>query len=100
MGHLLADLDPLKLREVYKDAKTYSAKFRFPQDDLKKQLDYREYGFTEQDLEREFYIELPHKSSILTQKKVWKLKDVIAAYQTAYCGKVGVEFSHIPDREI
>jgi len=30
MGHLLADLDPLKLREVYKDAKTFSAKFRFP----------------------------------------------------------------------
>ena len=65
MGHLVADIDPLKLKEVYKDAKTYAAKFRFPHADLLKQLDYREYGFTEQDLEREFYIEIGHKSSIL-----------------------------------
>lgn len=47
MGHLVADVDPLKLKEVYKDAKTYAAKFRFPHADLLKQLDYREYGFTE-----------------------------------------------------
>jgi len=42
-----------------------------------KLLDYKEYGFTEADLEREFYIEIGHKSSILAQKKIWKLKDVI-----------------------
>jgi 2-oxoglutarate dehydrogenase E1 component len=100
VGHLVADIDPLKLKEVYKDTKTFAQKFRFPQADLLKLLDYREYGFTEADLDREFYIEIGHKSSILAQKKIWKLKDVIQAYKTAYCGKVGVEFSHIPDREI
>ena len=100
VGHLVADIDPLRLKEVYKDSKTYAQKFRFPQAELLKLLDYKEYGFTEADLEREFFIEIGHKSSILAKKKVWKLKDVIEAYKTAYCGKVGVEFSHIPDREI
>ena len=100
VGHLVADIDPLRLKEVYKDTKTYAHKFRFPMTNLLKVLDYKEYGFTEADLEREFHIEIGHKSSILSKKKVWKLKDVIQAYKTAYCGKVGVEFSHIPDTEI
>lgn len=34
------------------------------------------------------------------QKKNWKLHEIIKAYQTAYCRKVGVEFSHIPERDI
>lgn len=77
MGHLVADIDPLKLKDVYKEFKTYAPKYRFPHEDFLKQLDYKEYGFTEQDLEREFYIEIGHKSSILAKKKIWKLKDVI-----------------------
>jgi 2-oxoglutarate dehydrogenase E1 component len=58
------------------------------------------YGFTQEDLEREFFIDLPHESKILQQKKVWKLKEIIEAYKQAYCGKIGVEFQHIPEREI
>jgi 2-oxoglutarate dehydrogenase E1 component len=100
IGHLVADLDPLKILEAYKDNKAVQEKYFVPSQDLKNRLDYRHYGFTEQDLDREFHITLPHKSSILQQKKVWKLRDVIAAYHTAYCGKVGVEFSHIADSEI
>ena len=100
IGHLTADLDPLKILEVYKDNKAVQEKYFVPSNDLKNRLDYRHYGFTEEDLDREFHITLPHKSSILQQKKVWKLRDVIAAYKTAYCGKVGVEFSHIADSEI
>lgn len=69
-------------------------------DSLLAQLDYRAHGFTEADLDREFFIELSHKSEILRQKKVWKLREVIDAYKLAYCGKVGVEFNHIPEREI
>jgi 2-oxoglutarate dehydrogenase E1 component len=92
LGHLVADLDPLKLADAYKDIDSFREKFRFAQGPILKQLDYREYGFTEADLDREFNIELAHKSSIMAQKRVWKLRDVIQAYKTAYCGKVGVEF--------
>ena len=79
VGHLVADLDPLKILEVYKDNKAVQEKYFVPTQSLKDSLDYKSYGFTEQDLEREFHIELPHKSSILQQKKIWKLRDVIEA---------------------
>jgi len=46
--------------------KLFGEKFRFPQAELLKLLDYKEYGFTEADLEREFNIEIGHKSSILS----------------------------------
>lgn len=71
-----------------------------PKEALTKLIDYREYGFTEQDLDREFRIEQSYKSSILAQKSLWKLRDVIEAYRIAYCGKIGVEFNHIPETEI
>lgn len=35
---------------------------------------------------------------ILGTEKNWKLRDLIAALRNAYCGKVGVEYMHIPDR--
>lgn len=32
-------------------------------------------------------------------KKNWKLRDLITAYKNAYCGRIGIEYMHIPDRE-
>lgn len=89
---MLADLDPLQLQNVYKNNEAYKNKFMIATDVLRSRLDYRTYGFTEADLDREFHIQLSHKSTILAQKSHWKLRDVIEAYKTAYCGKVGVEF--------
>jgi len=65
IGHLVADLDPLRILEVYKDNKAIQQKYFVPSDNLKSRLDHKHYGFTEADLDREFHIELPHKSSIL-----------------------------------
>ena len=56
-------------------------KFRAATAGLLKRLDFKTYGFTELDLDREFHIELSYKSSILAQK-------------------IGVEFTHIPEKEI
>jgi len=35
----------------------------------------------------------------LQQKAKWKLRDLIAAYEDAYCGKIGAQFMHIEDTE-
>lgn len=101
-GHLLADLDPLDLQNVYKDIESFSDKLRMPIGPLRDLLNPQTYGLTEADLDREFFVErhTARKSTILQQKKVWKLRDLIEAYKKAYCGKIGVEFKHIPSVEI
>ena len=46
-GHLVADVDPLRLKEVYKDSPSLSKKFRFPDEKMLSILDPAAYGFTE-----------------------------------------------------
>lgn len=46
-------------------------------------------------MEREFSVSMPYNSSIAQRKQKWKLRDLLAAYQEAYCGKIGVQFMHI-----
>lgn len=94
-GHMLASLDPLQLFETYKEMGTLSKKFMAPEEKTKLLLDYRSYGFTEADLEREFYVDAPELAGLLSRKKHWKLKELIDSYKEAYCGKVGVEYMHI-----
>ena len=67
-GHLVSDIDPLKLKDVYKDSPSLAKKFRFPDDKLIKMLDPAAYGFTEADLDREFHIEMPFGSTIVNKK--------------------------------
>jgi hypothetical protein len=40
---------------------------------LKALIDYKSYGFTEADLNREFYIDAPELAGLLRKKKNWKL---------------------------
>ncbi len=78
-GHLAANLDPLG---IYK------------QDDHP-ELDYRAYGFTETDLDRNIFID-----NVLGLQTP-TLKEIITRLQETYCGTVGVEFMHIqePDQK-
>ena len=99
-GHLVANIDPLNLKEVYKDSPTLATKFRFPDDKLKDLLDPLSYGFTKQDMKREFYYSNPYAGAIGKQKTKWTLEELIGAYRDAYCQNIGVEFMHIEDREI
>ena len=55
-GHLVADIDPLKLKEVYKESPSLAKKFRFPDSKLLSLLEPSTYGFTEADMDREFNI--------------------------------------------
>jgi 2-oxoglutarate dehydrogenase E1 component len=74
-GHLEADLDPLGLE----------TRGPYPE------LDYRSYGFTEADLDREIYI-----NNLFGRKRA-TLREIIAILRETYCGKIGVEYMHIQE---
>ncbi|WP_184262389.1 2-oxoglutarate dehydrogenase E1 component [Novispirillum itersonii] len=74
-GHLMAALDPLQIQGPVPHP----------------ELDYRTYGFTEADLDREIFID-----NVLGLEKA-RLRDIIALVQKTYCSTIGVEFMHIQD---
>ena len=74
-GHLEADLDPLGL--VHRKAHP--------------ELDYRTYGFTEADLDREIFI-----ANVLGREAA-TLREIISILRNTYCGKIGIEFMHIQE---
>lgn len=65
---------------------------------MQKLIDYRYYGFTEADLDRKFFIDVPDLGGILSKKKEWTLRELNDSLSNAYCGKIGVEFMHMPSR--
>jgi len=62
-------------------------------------LDYRTYGFVEEDLDRTFHIDFPFFAGLLTKKKDWKLRELLDALELAYCSHIGVEFTHLSDKD-
>ncbi len=72
-GHLEADLDPLGIEQRSGIA----------------ELDYRTYGFTEADLDREIFI-----NNLFGRERA-TLREIIALVREAYCGRIGVEYMHI-----
>jgi len=95
-GHFLADLDPLKLQEQYAEI---GSQFNTAKDNHKDLLNISTYGFSQEDLDKSFYIDLPLWGGMLAKKKVWTLRELRDSLENAYCGKIGVEYMHIPDRE-
>ena len=96
---MVADLDPLELKKNYLDRPSIWKNYNLQPDGLDDMLNYKKYGFTEADLERDFYVHSSAGGTIRDKKRIWKLKDLIQAYETAYCGKIGVEFTHIPEKK-
>ena len=76
-GHLIANLDPLKLHE-----KNYHP-----------ELDYKSYGFLENDLDREIFIDGSLGLETAT------LKEIIKILNKTYASSIGVEFLHIQSVE-
>ena len=72
-GHLEADLDPLGLEK----------RGPYPE------LDYRGYGFTEADLDREIFI-----ANLFGRERA-SLREIVAILRETYCGRIGVEYMHI-----
>jgi 2-oxoglutarate dehydrogenase E1 component len=78
-GHLMADLDPLNIRSA----------------DVHPELDPKHYGFSEEDLDREIFID--HVLGLETAS----LRTILDILQRTYCGTFAVEFMHItsPDQK-
>nr|GMD57559.1 2-oxoglutarate dehydrogenase, mitochondrial-like [Ipomoea batatas] len=83
-GHMKAKLDPLDLEER-----------QIPDD-----LDPASYGFTEADLDREFFLGVWSMSGFLSENRpVQTLRAILTRLEQAYCGRIGYEYMHIPDRD-
>ena len=98
-GHYLADIDPLELAKHYSDSPSLQLKYRFPDETMRSKVDPKAYGFTEADLDKVIHYKSRFGGTIMQQKSEWKLRDLIAAYEEAYCNKIGVQFMHIQDSE-
>jgi 2-oxoglutarate dehydrogenase E1 component len=72
-GHLEADLDPLGLEQRGHHA----------------ELDYRSYGFSEADLDREIFI-----NGLFGRERA-SLREIVRVLRQTYCGRIGVEYMHI-----
>ncbi len=78
MGHILADLDPLKLT---------------PQQQTDEQLDLAAFGLSEADMDQVFYSKLGENQSCT-------LRQLLAILRETYCRTIGVEFMHIRNLEV
>ncbi|KAL0693404.1 hypothetical protein Bca4012_060584 [Brassica carinata] len=83
-GHMKANLDPLGLEQR-----------EIPED-----LDLALYGFTEADLDREFFLGVWQMSGFMSENRpVQTLRSILTRLQQAYCGNIGFEYMHIADRD-
>ena len=76
-GHLIADTDPLHALPLL----------------YHPELDIETYGLTIWDLDRVF------TTDGLANKQASTLREILDVLQRAYCGKVGVEYRHIQNKE-
>lgn len=83
-GHMKAKLDPLGLEER-----------KIPDE-----LDPALYGFSEADLDREFFLGVWNMSGFLSgNRPVQTLRSILTRLEQAYCRSIGYEYMHIPDRD-
>jgi 2-oxoglutarate dehydrogenase E1 component len=76
-GHLIADIDPLHAMPVL----------------YHPELDIETYGLTIWDLDREFI------TGGLAGTDNASLREILGILQRAYCGKIGIEYRHIQNKE-
>mgnify|MGYP006082588287 FL=1 len=83
-GHSIANLDPLALDER----------------EMPISLDPSLYGFTEDDMDRDFFIGTWKMKGFLSEDRpVQTLRQILTRLKETYCGTVGYEYMHIQDRE-
>jgi len=76
-GHLIADLDPLDLREK----------------PFRPELDPKSYGFTKADMDRPIFID-----NVLGLQ-IASIREILAIVRRTYCGTFALQYMHISDPE-
>ena len=76
-GHLVADLDPLGMRD----------------DKLHPELDPRSYGFTENDMDRPIFID-----NVLGMQ-IASMRQIVDVLKRTYCGTFALQYMHISNPE-
>lgn len=90
-GHHKARTDPLGIRG---EAEAFG--YRKP-----KELELDHYQFSEKDLDAEYALGPGILPRFATEgREKMNLREIIAACERLYCGAYGVEYIHIPDREM
>lgn len=74
-GHMIANLDPLSLREI----------------EVHPELDPASYGFTDEDYDREIFLDM-----VLGLERA-TLRTILEILRRTYCGTFAIEFTHITD---
>jgi len=83
-GHMRSNLDPIGLDKRPRVI----------------ELEPSLYGFTEADLDREFFLGTWRMKGFLSEDRpVRKLRDIVKRLEEAYCGSIGYEYMHVPDRD-
>eukprot|EP01059_Diplonema_ambulator_P036204 TRINITY_DN8948_c0_g1_i1.p1 TRINITY_DN8948_c0_g1~~TRINITY_DN8948_c0_g1_i1.p1 ORF type:complete len:994 (+),score=328.97 TRINITY_DN8948_c0_g1_i1:45-3026(+) len=89
-GHLMCDLDPLGLLMNGIDRTG----------DTPDELLPSYFGFTEEDMDRDFQVQMHEDiGGFFSKGDRMTLRALIAKLKEIYCGRIGWEFMHIPDRE-
>ncbi|KAF2423081.1 2-oxoglutarate dehydrogenase-like protein E1 component [Tothia fuscella] len=89
-GHHKAKVDPLNIK-----SDVMHTEYNRP-----RELELSHYNFSEKDLDQEFELGpgiLPRFKSKNREKMT--LREIIAACEQLYCGNIGIEYIHIPDRD-
>ncbi|KAJ3281197.1 2-oxoglutarate dehydrogenase E1 component [Borealophlyctis nickersoniae] len=85
-GHHLARIDPLEIN--------VSSEQNAPE------LTIEHYGFKESDLDRKFFLGSGILPGFLANEgvKSLTLREILDRLKATYCGSIGIEYGHIPDR--
>ncbi|KAF2478595.1 2-oxoglutarate dehydrogenase E1 component [Neohortaea acidophila] len=89
-GHHKAATDPLSIRNQAKGVGY----------DSPRELDLKNYNFTEADMDQEFTLGPGILPRFHTENRTsMTLREIIEVCERLYCGPYGVEYIHIPDRD-